>query len=149
MALRLNLTMSIVVSQSKSRSLSKGQFSVVYGHTKNPTMPCSHWPLMSVCIVKIKANWHTGTALNANELMEKEGSAPGSSRQLSEDGFYVVLSGIKSLVIQTSTTLWVHLKLIQTTVMSQHPAGFFWGGERMLKGSYGRENSKKLLIWKF
>lgn len=62
-------------------------------------MPCSHWPLMSVCIVKIKANWHTGAALNANELMGKEGSAPGSSRKLPKDGFYVALSGLKSSLL--------------------------------------------------
>jgi len=36
---------------------------------------------MSVCIVKIKANWHTGAAVNANELMGNEGSTPGSSMQ--------------------------------------------------------------------
>lgn len=48
---------------------------------------------MSVCIVKIKANWHTGAAVNANELTGKEGSTPGSGRQLLEDAFYVVSSG--------------------------------------------------------
>lgn len=51
---------------------------------------------MSVCIVKIKANWHTGAAVNANELTGKEGSTPGSGRQLLKDAFYVVLSGLKS-----------------------------------------------------
>lgn len=49
-------------------------------------MPRSYWPLMSVCTVKIKANWHRGAALNANELMGKEGKTPGSSRKLSKDG---------------------------------------------------------------
>lgn len=68
-------------------------------------MHCSHWPLMSVCIVKIKANWHTGAAVNANELMGKEGSAPGSRRQLSKDAFYVVLSGLKGSLLHDGPDL--------------------------------------------
>lgn len=68
-------------------------------------MHCSHWPLMSVCIVKIKANWHTGAAVNANELMGKEGSAPGSRRQLSKDAFYVVLSGLKGSLMHDGPDL--------------------------------------------
>lgn len=60
---------------------------------------------MSVCIVEIKANWHTGAAVNANELMGKEGSAPGSGRQLSKDAFYVVLSGLKSILLHDDPDL--------------------------------------------
>lgn len=43
---------------------------------------------MSVCIVKIKANWHTAAAANANELMGKEGRALGSGMQLLKGVFY-------------------------------------------------------------
>lgn len=113
-------------------------------------MPCSHWPLMSVCIVKIKANWHTGAALNANELMGKEGSAPGSSRQLSKDGVYVVLSGLKSSLVHGDPDLNNSAIIPQTNSNHSNVTApcrdFFGGRERMVKGSYCQENGKKLLI---
>lgn len=102
-------------------------------------MPCSHWPLMSVCIVKIKANWHTGAALNANELMGKEGSAPGSSRQLSKDGVYVVLSGLKSSLVHGDPDLNNSAIIPQTNSNHSNVTApcrdFFGGRERMVKGS--------------
>jgi len=60
---------------------------------------------MSVCIVKIKANWHTGAAVNANELTGKEGSTPGSGRQLLMDAFHIVLFGLKSSLLHDDPDL--------------------------------------------
>lgn len=114
-------------------------------------MPRSHWPLMSVCIVKIKANWHREAALNANELMGKEGSTPRSSRRLSKDGLYVVLSGLRSRRVHGDPDLNNSVSTPQinsnhSNVTAPCRVFFFCGGERMVRGSYCRENSKKLLL---
>ena len=85
---------------------------------------------MSVCIVKIKANWHTGAAVNANELMRKEGSAPGSGRQLSKDAFYVVLSRLKSSLLHDDPDLTssTHTPEVNSNCSKVPPAGF--GGKK-------------------
>lgn len=83
---------------------------------------------MSVCIVKIKANWHTGAAVNANELMGKEGSAPGSGRQLSKDAFYVVLSGLRSSLLHNDPDLTSSMNTPEVnsnySKVTAHPVGF-------------------------
>lgn len=104
---------------------------------------------MSVCIVKIKANWHTGAAVNANELMGKEGSASGSGRQLSKDAFYVVWSGLKSSLLHDNPHL---ASSVNTPELNSNYSKVnstlqvFWGKKRVVKGPNCRENRKKLLV---
>lgn len=71
---------------------------------------------MSVCIVKIKANWHTAAAANANELMGKEGRALGSGTQLLKDVFLQkVLFGLKYSLLHNDPDLMSSVNMPQVS----------------------------------
>lgn len=86
--------------------------------------------------------------MNANELMGKEGSAPGSSRQLSKDAFYIVLSGPKSSLLHNDPDLTSSMNTpeVNSNYSKVNSTLQALGEKRMVKGPYCRENRKKLLI---
>lgn len=103
---------------------------------------------MSVCIVKIKANWHTGPAVNANELMGKGGSTPRSRRQLSKDSFYVVLPGLKSSLLHDNPdrTSSMNTPEVNSNYSIVNTTLQVLGQKGVAKGAYCRKNRKELLV---
>lgn len=86
--------------------------------------------------------------MNANELMGKEGSAPGSSRQLSKDAFYVVSSGLKSSILHDNPDLTSSMNTpeVNSNYSKVNSTLQVFGEKRMVKGLYCRENRKKSLV---